>query len=265
MQVVKEYPNGVFSWVDLATTDVEGAKAFYGGLFGWEFVDIPTDQSAPYTMATLEGYNVAGMGPLPPDMQAQGIPPNWTSYIKHDNVDAVAEKITAAGGNLSLPPMDVMDSGRMLMATDPGGAVFGVWQPRTHIGAQLVNIPNTFTWNELQTRALDASKEFYTAALGWRYEADQNDYNVVFAGDRSQAGMMAIGEDWGDVPNNWTIYFLVDDIEAAVARIGDLGGTVMVPITSAGEVGRFAAFQDPQGAVTSIIEYKGEASPPPGY
>ena len=66
MQVVKSYPDGVFSWIDLGTTDTEGAKAFYGGLFGWSFLDQPTDSGVVYSMAQINGYNVAGLGPLEP-------------------------------------------------------------------------------------------------------------------------------------------------------------------------------------------------------
>ncbi len=93
MQIVEKYPDGVFNWVDLATTDPEGAKAFYASLFGWEAIDVPTGMGSMYTMFKLDGQNVAGAGPLQPDMQAQGIPSHWSSYVKHDDVDAVAAKI----------------------------------------------------------------------------------------------------------------------------------------------------------------------------
>ena len=265
MQVVSKYPDGVFSWVDLGTTDLAGAKGFYGGLFGWDAFDIPMPESSPYTMFQLNGYNVAGMGELQKEMQEQGIPPHWSSYINHSDVDAVAAKISAAGGTVLFPPMDVFESGRMIMAMDSGGAAFGVWQPNQHIGAQLVNIPNTLTWNELQTRELASAKDFYTKVFDWTYQVDENNYVAVSAEDRVQAGMMAIDESWGPVPNNWSTYFLVSDVDAAAAKVSELGGTVMVPVTDAGQVGRFAVIQDPQGAVFTIIEYKSEASPPPGY
>ena len=139
MKIVTEYPDGVFSWVDLSTTDTVGAKAFYGGLFGWEFEDQPIDIGGVYVMCLIDGHNVAGIGSQPPEMAAQGIPPFWSSYIKHDDVDAIAAKISEAGGNLMMPPIDVMLAGRMIMGADPSGAAFGVWQPRNHIGAAIVN------------------------------------------------------------------------------------------------------------------------------
>jgi predicted enzyme related to lactoylglutathione lyase len=265
MQVVKQYPDGVFSWVDLGTTDVEGAKIFYGGLFGWSFLDLPTDSGTVYSMAQIEGYNVAGIGPLDSEMQKQGIPPNWTAYVNHDDVDAVASRATEAGGIVLFPPFDVMDSGRMTMIQDPTRAVFGVWQPLKHIGAQLVNIPNTFVWNELQTHDLDAAREFYAAVFGWTYEVDANGYVACKAGERVQAGMMKIEEEMSNIPPNWTNYFLIADIELSAAKVEDLGGHVHVPPTTAGEIGKLAVIQDPQGGFFSIIEYAGPAATPPGY
>ena len=265
MQVVTRYPDGVFSWVDLGTTDTEAAKAFYSGLLGWSFLDIPTDSGPVYSMAQIDGKNVAGLGPLDPEMQAQGVPPFWTSYVKHDDVDAVATKAAEAGGTVMMPPFDIMDSGRMTMIQDPGGAMFGVWQPAAHIGAQLVNIPNTLVWNELNVKDVEAARTFYAAVFGWTYDIDESGYVSVKQDDRSQAGMMQIAEDWGDVPPNWSVYFLVEDAEAAVTKVQELGGNVLVPLTPAGEIGKFAVVKDPQGGVFSLIHYDGPASPPPGY
>lgn len=264
MQIVKKYPDGVFSWVDLGTTDIEGAKAFYGSLFGWSFEDKPTDAGAPYTMCYIDGNSVAGMAPLPPDMQAQGVPPNWTSYIKHDDVDSIDEKIKAAGGTVVFPPMDVMTEGRMLIAIDPGGAGFGVWQPKDHIGAQLVNAPNTFFWNELQTNDVDAAKAFYASVFGWTHETNEDNYVAAATDGRVQAGMMAIHEEWGDVPPNWSIYFLVEDAEKAAAKAHELGGTVLRPPFQVGEMGKMTVVQDPQGAVINLMD-SNYVDPPPGY
>ena len=104
MQVVKSYPDGVFSWVDLGTSDTDAGKRFYSELFGWSFLDLPTDSGNVYSMAQLEGYNIAGLGPMDPDMQAQGVPPFWTCYVKHDDVDAVASESNRSGWHCHVPP-----------------------------------------------------------------------------------------------------------------------------------------------------------------
>ena len=266
MQVVKNYPNGVFCWVDLATTDPEAAKAFYTGLFGWDHEDLPTDMGVPYTMFRIEGKNVAALSAMNPDMQAQGVPPHWSSYVKHDDVDAVAAKVTEAGGTLMLPPCDVMDSGRMLFAQDPTGAAFGVWQPASHIGAELVNMPNALIWNELQTRATDAAKTFYSAVFDWMYETDPSGYILCQENGRTQAGIMQMDENWGDeIPNNWGVYFMVADLATSVAKVKELGGAIMVPPTAAGEMGKFSVVQDPQGGAFTIMQFDGPVDNPPGY
>lgn len=265
--VVKEYPDGLFSWVDLSTTDPAGAKAFYNGLFGWEAEDLPIDGGGTYTMFRINGFDVAGMGEITPDMTAQGIPPAWASYVNHSDADAVAAKVAQAGGTMIFPPMDVMDQGRMFFATDPTGAMFGVWQPKTHIGAQLVNIPNTLVWNELQTRDVEAGKAFYEAVFGWTNESDDGGYVMLRNNGRMQAGMLEMNEAFGDdVPSNWAVYFLVEDLDASVKKAQELDGTILVPPMAAGEMGHFSVIQDPQGAVFTVIHFNGSVVDlPPGY
>jgi predicted enzyme related to lactoylglutathione lyase len=265
MQVVKSYPDGVFSWVDLGTTDTEAAKRFYSTIFGWSFLDLPSSSGAIYSIAQLENYMVAGLGPMDPDTAAQGVPPYWTSYINHGDVDAATDRAAAAGGTVILPPFDVDESGRMAIIQDPSSAMFGVWQPGTHIGAQLVNIPNTLVWNELQTPDVNGAMEFYRAVFDWTYETDEQGYVVCKTEDRMQAGMMALTESMGEVPPNWSHYFLVDDVNALIAKTRDLDGNVIVPASPAGAIGEFSVLQDPQGAIFSIIRYDSPADPPPGY
>ena len=265
MQVVSSYPNNMFCWVDLNTTDAAGAKEFYGGLFGWEFVDIPTPMGVPYSLCQIEGYNITGLSQMMPDMMEQNHPSVWTSYIKHDDADAVAAKVTAAGGKVFMPPMDIMESGRMAMIQDPTGAVVGIWQPKDHIGAQLVNRPNALVWNELQTKDTDAALSFYATVFGWGHDQDPNGYHLFKLGERMQAGMLKMDDSWGDIPPNWGTYFMAEDIEATAAKAQELGGVIHVPPTHTGTVGRFSVIQDPQGGVFTAMQFDGPVDPPPGY
>ena len=113
--------------------------------------------------------------------------------------------------------------------------------------------------------ALAQLYQFYGAVFGWSYDVDPSGYVSCKAGDRVQAGMMAIDEAMGDMPDSWGVYILVEDEELTASKAHELGGTVLVPPTPAGEIGKFAVVQDPQGAVFSIIKYDGPAVPPPGY
>lgn len=249
------YPEGTPSWTDLMTTDVDGAKAFYGELFGWDFADEPTDQpGVTYTMCTTGGKAAAGMGAQNPEQAAQGIPPLWTSYVSVDDVEATVAKVQPAGGSVMVPPMDVMTFGRMAVVVDPTGAVLALWQPKDHIGAEVVNEHGTLTWTELLTPDVDAALAFYGEVLGWTAEtADMGGfaYTTVSVGDRGVAGAMTTPME--GMPPMWGVYFAVDDFDAAAARAKDLGAQQVMDAVD-GPPGRFATFLDPQGAAFSMIQ-----------
>src|SRR5262245_9911853 len=177
------YEPGTPSWVDLGTNDIEAAKAFYGGLFGWRVEDMGPD-SGGYNMAFLDDAPVAGVGP-----QQNPGPPYWTTYVTVENADETVAKATAAGGTIYLEPMDVLDVGRMAIFADPTGAAIAVWQPGNHIGAGIVNEPGTLCWNELNTRDPAKAKEFYTAVFGWGTEGDDS-YTQWMLGGEGVGGMM---------------------------------------------------------------------------
>lgn len=265
MKIVSSYPDNMFSWVDLATTDPEAAKSFYEGLFGWRAFDIPLGDDNFYAMFQIDGYNVAGMGKLSEEDQAQGVPTVWSSYINHSNLDAVAERVKNAGGSLVMGPMDVFESGRMAFFQDPAGGMFGVWQPKEHIGAQIVNQPNALVWNELQTKDTDTARRFYTAVFGWSYTADDS-YEMFTLGDRAQAGLLDFSQDehW-DYPNFWMPYFRVDNIEEATEKVRSLGGTVHMANNPVGELGTLSVVSDPQGGMFTIMQFDGPVDEPPGH
>ena len=254
------YEPGVPSWVDLGSPDPQGAADFYGALFGWEAPEGPPE-SGGYRVAMIRDRAVAGIGPA----QNPG-PPVWTTYIAVESADAAAEQVIAAGGQVILPPMDVMDVGRMAVFTDTIGAFFSVWQAGTHPGAQLVNEPGTWSWSELLTTDVDASIAFYSAVFGWTADthgdaagaAGPMAYTEFQVGGRSIAGMMEKPPMMpAEVPPHWSVYFAVTDTDAACAHVTELGGSVMMPAMDI-EPGRFAVVADPTGAVFDVIALKPE-------
>src|ERR1700753_3409175 len=145
-----EHAPGTFSWTDLNTTDQEAAKAFYSGLFGWE----------------IEGKGGGAIAPQPQQQRDAGVPPAWNSYITVADADATAAKAAELGATVHAPPFDVMEAGRMAVIQDPQGGWFLIWQPKQHLGAQLVNAPGALCWNELGSPDLDASAAFYGGLFG---------------------------------------------------------------------------------------------------
>src|SRR3954447_3692733 len=164
-----DYPPGTPLWVDLGSADVEASRGFYGTLFGWTASEPGPPEAGGYRFFEQDGKMVAGLGPL---MQ-EGQPSAWSSYVSVVDADATAAAARDAGGSVVVEPMDVMDVGRFAFVSDPGGAVIGLWQPRRHTGAEIVNEPVSLAWNELNTRDVEAAKPFYTAIFGWEAETSQ--------------------------------------------------------------------------------------------
>jgi predicted enzyme related to lactoylglutathione lyase len=249
------YPEGTPSWVDVMTSDPEGARTFYSGLFGWDLEVDPDPNTGNYTTARLGGKRVAGLGGQP---APEGVPTVWTTYFATDDVDKTVARVREHGGSVLMEPMSITDVGRMAMAADPTGAVFGLWQAGTHTGAGLVNEPGTFVWNELATRDLDAATKFYGDVLGLTAEDLETGesgmrYRTLHVAGNVAAGSLQIDDSWGEgTPAHWMTYFAVDDTDAAVAKAGELGGSVRVPATDSPH-GRFAVLTDPQGGAFTVI------------
>jgi predicted enzyme related to lactoylglutathione lyase len=245
------HEHGTISWTDLATTDQDAAKEFYGALFGWEYDDQPIDENTTYSMAKLGGKSAAAISPQQPDESEQGIPPHWNVYVTVDDVDAASEQAGEHGGNVLAGPFDVMDAGRMSVIADPAGAVLCLWQAKSNIGAEIVNAPGALTWADNATTDAEAAQKHYGDVLGWSYEqvSEEPPYWVVKNGERSQGGMTVPPEG---VPANWFPYFAVEDVDAAVKQAEEGGGKpFMGPIDVPN--GRLALILDPQGAVFAVL------------
>jgi len=257
MQEKPEYKPGTFCWVELATSDPNAAKTFYTQLFGWTYDDLPIGPDMLYTILKLDGKDVGALYQLMTDQVAQGVPPNWLSYISVTNADEATEKAKAAGATILKEPFDVMTVGRMSVVQDPTGAVFATWQAGDSPGAGIYNVPSSFCWNELMTTDTAKDKEFYTSVFGWGADT-QNfgdlEYTMFSNGDRAAGGMLAITPEMGPIPPNWLVYFAVDDCDAKVQKATELGATVMKPADDIPGIGRFAILIDPQGAGFAIIK-----------
>jgi hypothetical protein len=253
---VSRYAPGEFCWPELATTDAEGAKLFYGGLFGWKPVDVPAGPDMTYTMLSLGGRDAGALYQQGP--KEKGVPPHWNTYIAVESADAAAARAKELGGKALMEPFDVMDVGRMAVLSGPDGACFCVWQAGKHHGAQVRNENGAFGWHELQTRTMKASNEFYAALFPtWRVEPSKNAggfYSEIWIGERPIGGIMDASTHPPEWPSFWNIYFEVASCDAVVEKAVGTGGKAIVGPRDFPNVGRFAVLQDPQGAVFSVIQ-----------
>jgi uncharacterized protein len=253
-----EYTPGTFCWVELSTPDQESAKSFYAALFAWQAQDNPMGDDTYYSMQLIDGKPVAAIAPQPQQQREAGVPAMWNSYVSVQDADASAERATELGASVHAPPFDVFTVGRMAVIQDPQGAFFMLWQPRDHIGAGLVNAPGALVWNELQSPDLDASASFYAQLFGWGTEAMPGSPERYLTIKNQGANNGGMRELTPPAPPSWLAYFAVEDVGAALATVGELGGSTLfgpVPIS----MGTIAVAADPQGAVFAL--HAGELEP----
>ncbi len=257
LQETPRYSPGTFCWIELGTSNRDEGKKFYSQLFGWETEDFPAGPGMIYTMLRLDGKDVGGLYELTKEMTTQGVPPHWLSYVSVSNADESAAKVKELGGTLMKEPFDVMDIGRMAVVQDPTGAVFAIWQPLKHQGAAIVNVPNSFCWNELATPDTKKAGDFYSSLFGWGKKVQQMGpmtYTSFMNGERPAGGMYEPPPETGNVPPHWLVYFAVDDCDAKAEKANKLGAKTIVPPADIPGTGRFAMIQDPQGAAFGIIK-----------
>jgi len=254
MAKIEKYAQGTPSYVELVTPDQEGAKAFYGPLFGWDLEDVPLGDDGYYVAVSKEGDSVAGIsGPM---AGMEGHPAWWGVYLTVDDVDAVTATVAAAGGRVDAEPFDVFDMGRMAAIADPTGARVNLWQPGTSIGTERANEPGTPIWNEVITPDVAAATVFYAEVLGVSWEEMPMDggpaYTCLVVEERQVGGAMPPPME--GIPPHWNVYFNVESVDDTVAQATSLGGSVLAPAFDVPGVGRMAVLADPQGGMFSLMQ-----------
>jgi predicted enzyme related to lactoylglutathione lyase len=260
MTTFSGYSAGSPCWYELATTDQEAAKRFYAELFGWVPKDVPIPEGGNYSIFQLGDRDVGAAYTMMPDQQAAGMPSYWAVYFAVASADDMAARAVALGGKQMAAPMDVMDVGRMAVIADPEGAVFCLWQPKSHAGAGAVHENNAVGWVELATRDSRKAAHYYAHLFGWKVREQPHPvaghYQMFSVDSYDWGGMLPMNADWGQTPAHWHLYFRVADCDAAAEKLKALGGKVMAgPFDGAG-VGRIAVVTDPQGATFYLITFR---------
>jgi uncharacterized protein len=241
------WPPGTPCWIDYGAADIEATKAFYANVLGWQYTGGDPEYGG-YLTCEVNGLPAAGMAPR----MDPSAPPSWTTYFATEDADATAGRITQAGGRIIMEPMDVGPMGRMAIAADPQGNLFGLWQAGEHTGVRIYNQAGALVWNEAAVDNADAAREFYGAVFGFRFDPVEGaDGYTTFATDAAPLG--GLGSHQEGSPKGWTTCFSVASTDRAVEAVTSGGGKVTMPAMDT-PFGRFAVAEDPWGAPFSVMQ-----------
>jgi uncharacterized protein len=215
-------------------------------VLGWSFVD-SGEAFGHYHIAQVHGRAAAAIGPV----AQEGKPSVWTVYLATEDADATAELITEHGGSLVFEPVDIPGNGRMALALDPTGCVFGIWQPTGMIGFGIADEPGAVVWTDARLSDVARGEKFFSAVFGHTFEPvpDAPDgYATVHVGGRPVGRIVQAPEG---VPSHWLTSFSVADVDVAVAVAARAGATVQMPAEET-LFGRMGVLTDPFGATFAL-------------
>ncbi len=251
---------GDFNWVELMTTDVAGARAFYAEVVGWD-AEAAGPMHPDYTLFRAGTVEVAGMFPLPQPLRDMGVPPHWGGYVAVDDVDAMVGRVEAAGGSLRRAAEDIPEVGRFAVVADPQGAVFTLFKPNSEMAAPPAGpTPGRVGWYELMAGDLEPAFAFYAGLFGWRKTQAIDMGPMGTYQTFATPGMGADGMSGGMMTKPsampspaWAFYFNVEGIEAAVARVVGAGGQVLNGPMQVPGGSWIVQGRDPQGAFFALV------------
>jgi predicted enzyme related to lactoylglutathione lyase len=268
----RTYPEGVTSWIDVEHPDLAVAREFYGGLFGWQLVEVGGGQ---YVVAQLDGQDVAGLAESPDGT------PAWNTYVAVDDADRASARVVAAGGRVVMAPTAFGTAGRAAYCVDPEGVPFRLWEARDRRGAQVTNAPGAWNFSDLHSRDPQGAASFYTDVFGWEVADvgfgsmirrpgygdhlaatvdpgihERQDAVSAPPGFADAIGWLTTAGD-GEQPH-WHVTFTVADRDDTAALVERLGGTVLASADT--EWTRHAVVRDPAGAVFTASQF----TPPSG-
>lgn len=254
MAHIDKHAPGEFCWLELATTDQNAAKAFYSSVFGWSANDFPMGPDEVYTMFQLQGRDAAAAYTMRPEQRSQGVPPNWALYVCVTSADDAVKRTQELGGTVIAPAFDVMTFGRMAVIQDPTGAVFCVWEPKTHIGTGITGVDGTLCWADLNTPNADVAAKFYGGLFGWSFDPGDSGYLHIKNGGGYIGGVPSAAQRNPNAPPHWMPYFFTSAADNVAKNAAQRGANIYMPPTTMENVGRISVIADPQGAVFALYQ-----------
>jgi predicted enzyme related to lactoylglutathione lyase len=259
-----EHHEGKIVWADLVTPDVEAAKTFYGGLFGWTFRELEAGPK-DYSLALLQGRPVAGLvrRTEPPGERHQ---PAWLTFLSVSDIERTKRTALANGGRQVSELQNYPRRGRQVMLADPKGAVFAILQSDSGDPPDVLANPGEWIWSALLTSDAETEAAFYQMLFDYEvFEAEegQSSEHLVLATDAyARASCNAFPHDSAKRYPHWLNYVRVINVAETAAKARQLGGRVLVEPHPDRDGAPSAVVADPAGAPIGLLEWAEDENSP---
>lgn len=259
--------------VDLLSAAPRKTERFYRGVLGWSYRNTAPvhenarEASAGRRVAMLSGMPVSVLLEADQDASdgADAFVNQWRVNFHVDSAEAAVEKARALGAEVFQEPTALVDGSSMAVVADPAGGLIGLLEQPGEQAFIAAGEPGTPVWFELVAgpeEGFDKVAEFYRDFFGWeiavRNKTEQGTFAVAMEDGAPFAGLVASAvAAQTDAANQdfvgWLAYLGVENIDTAVAKAEELGGSVLVA-PQATEFGPLATVQDPCGAAVVLCE-----------
>ena len=242
---------GSVRWFDLLTEDATAASAFYADLFGW---DVQRQDEGRY-IVTHDGELVAGINEISRTL-GEVSEATWLVGVVVEDLQASVAAVRRLDGSVLRDVSTAEGLARWAAVEDPHGGQLLLLEPLRvrNLGEQPG--PGHLVWTELWTTDVEAASRFYTEVIGWE-RGDRGhpdgEYPLFESAGEPRAGLVLIETD--EIRTGWAPYIGVENLQATLARVRELGGAVLLEPSREIYDGLVAIVADPTGVGFLIYQF----------
>ena len=257
-----QYIPGQVVWADLFTSDVERARQFYEGVFGWEWHPV-TYAPQYYGLLYKGSQRVAGIAhrDAPEGHSEYG---RWVHFVSTDDVARSGKAILAAGGEELLAPVRHDARGDFAIYAGPHQEVFGLIRSSSGDPGEVRARLGEWIWWQLFTPDVPGTVASLKDLFGYETTEKRvtSDVTIVHLSAKGHARAVVgpLPPDDPDATATWVGFVRVDEIGRTVDKVVANGGKVMLQPDPEILDGNIAVIADPVGTLLGLLRWDYSAS-----
>jgi predicted enzyme related to lactoylglutathione lyase len=259
----QEHRPGKLIWADLFTSRPDAAASFYCNLLGWTSQTID-QKGRSYIILSNAGSPIAGITTR--HKQPDNKPSRWIGYLSVYDLTATLQLVDKSGGRIHAKAREFPSRGFQAIIGDNEGNAIGLLQSTSGDPIDDVTPPGGWNWFELYVSNPQDSANFYHAVLGYdvapETHSDRKSEFILASEGVNRAGIAPLPANAAGASPSWLGVIRVADLDAALAKTTQLGGSVLLPPRAAEYGSRFAIISDPTGGELGLVQYLDSESNP---